>query len=179
MLKSLYFKIVLILLIFIVAVMAAVGAILLNGVTAFYMDDFASQMNECFSADGFLARDIADAAKGQNSAYEIKEVLSSYRSILGIDEYRNYYVLNLDGEMLYGSDTELGSALIMTPNLLSAVSGSDNNLRGGGMDYADWAVRIPVAEGENRAEIRSRIDAWAAKMASLRSAPNLPTATVI
>ena len=149
MLKSLYFKIVLILLIFIVAVMAAVGAILLNGVTAFYMDDFASQMNECFSADGFLARDIADAAKGQNSAYEIKEVLSSYRSILGIDEYRNYYVLNLDGEMLYGSDTELGSALIMTPNLLSAVSGSDNNLRGGGMDYADWAVRIPVTEGED------------------------------
>ena len=149
MLKSLYFKIVLILLIFIVAVMAAVGAILLNGVTTFYMDDFADQMTECFAADSFLTRDLNDAAKGQNIAYELKNVLSSYRNILGIDEYRNYYVLNLDGEMLYGSDTDLGTRLVMTPNLLSAVSGTENNLRGGGMDYADWAVRIPAENGED------------------------------
>ena len=79
MLKSLYFKIVLILLIFIVAVMAAVGAILLNGVTAFYMDDFASQMNECFSADGFLARDIADAAKGDFHFLPGSEILKTCR----------------------------------------------------------------------------------------------------
>ncbi len=149
MLKSLYFKIVLILLIFIVAVMAAVGAILLNGVTSFFMDDFADQMTECFAADSFLTRDLKDAAKGQNYAYEMKNVLSSYRNILGIDEYRNYYVLNLDGEMLYGSDTDLGAQLVMTPNLLSAVSGTENNLRGGGMDYADWAVRIRVEDGED------------------------------
>ena len=144
MAKSLYFKIVLILLIFIVAVMAAVGAILLNGVTSFYMDDFANQMAECFEPDGSLMRDLNDAAKEDNAASAMKDVLSSYRNILGIDEFRNYYVLNTDGEMLYGSDTKLGAALAMTPNLLSAVSGSETNLRGGGMDYADWAVRIPV-----------------------------------
>ena len=40
MLKSLYFKIVLILLIFIMAVMCAVGAILMNGVTSFYAEEF-------------------------------------------------------------------------------------------------------------------------------------------
>ena len=142
MLKSLYFKIVLILLIFIVAVMAAVGAILLNGVTSFYMDDFAAQMTECFAPDTFLTRDLKDAAKADNVPYEVKNVLASYRNILGIDEFRNYYVLNMDGEMLYGSDTELGAALAMTPNLLSALAGSETNLRGGGMDYADWAVRI-------------------------------------
>ena len=51
MLKSLYFKIVLILLIFIVAVMAAVGAILLNGVTSFYMDDFAAQLSDVAQVD--------------------------------------------------------------------------------------------------------------------------------
>ncbi len=148
MLRSLYFKIVLILLIFIVAVMAAVGAILLSGVTSFFMDDFAAQMTDCFSAESFLYRDLCDAAKGPNYAYDMKNVLSSYRNILGIDEYRNYYVLNLDGEMLYGSDTELGESLQLTPNLLSAISGSETNLRGG-MDYADWAVRIPVEDSED------------------------------
>ena len=34
-------------------------------------------------------------------------------------------------------------------------------------------TNVPVSEGENRAEVRSRIDAWAAKMASLRNVPNL------
>ena len=67
MLKSLYFKIVLILLIFIVAVMAAVGAILLNGVTSFYMDDFAAQMTECFEPEGFLMRDLTEAARAENA----------------------------------------------------------------------------------------------------------------
>ena len=51
MLKSLYFKVVLILLVFIVAVMAAVGAILMNGVTSYYADAFEKQMSTCFSDD--------------------------------------------------------------------------------------------------------------------------------
>ena len=62
MLKSLYFKIVLILLIFIIAVMAAVGAILMNGVASFYMDDFTDQMAECFDEDGFIMRDLLAAS---------------------------------------------------------------------------------------------------------------------
>ncbi|MCR4904998.1 MAG: cell wall metabolism sensor histidine kinase WalK [Clostridiales bacterium] len=149
MLKSLYFKIVLILLIFIIAVMAAVGAILMNGVASFYMDDFTDQMKECFDPDGFIMRDLLAASDEPNYAYEMKNILSNYRSVLGIDEYRNYYVLNLDGEMLHGSDTDLGASLAVTPNLLSAVSGTETNIRTGGMDYADWAVRIPVEDGED------------------------------
>ena len=149
MLKSLYFKIVLILLIFIIAVMSVVGAILMNGVTSFYMEDFADQMTECFDPDGFLMTELTAAAEGENYAFEMKNVLADYRSILGIDEYRNYYVLNLDGEMLYGSDPALGAELEVTPNLLAAISGSEANIRSGGMDYADWAVRIPVADSED------------------------------
>ncbi|MBQ3707123.1 MAG: HAMP domain-containing protein [Clostridia bacterium] len=149
MLKSLYFKIVLILLIFIITVMAAVGAILMNGVASFYMDDFTDQMKECFDPDGFIMRDLLAASDEPNYAYEMKNILSNYRSVLGIDEYRNYYVLNLDGEMLHGSDTDLGASLAVTPNLLSAISGTETNIRTGGMDYADWAVRIPVEDGED------------------------------
>ncbi|MBR5681206.1 MAG: diguanylate cyclase, partial [Clostridia bacterium] len=83
MLKSLYFKIVLILLIFIIAVMAAVGAILMNGVASFYMDDFTDQMKECFDADGFIMRDLLAASDEPNYAYEMKNILSNYRSVLG------------------------------------------------------------------------------------------------
>lgn len=144
MLKSLYFKIVLILLIFIVAVMCAVGAILMNGVSSFYIDDFTEQMEECFDEGGLLMMDLKQAARGESPASEMKNVLSSYGSILGIDGYRNYYVLDTDGEMLAGSDVVLGAELIITPNILSAISGSGENIASGGMDYSDWAVRIPV-----------------------------------
>lgn len=144
MLKSLYFKIVLILLIFIIAVMCAVGAILMNGVTSFYMDDFTDQMTECFDADGLIMMEMKQASVSDSPVSFIKQVLSSYGSLLGIDEYRNYYVLSLDGEMLAGSDVALGSSLLITPNILAVISGSDGTIAAGGMEYADWAVRLPI-----------------------------------
>lgn len=146
MYKSLYFKIVLILLIFIIAVMCAVGAILMNGVTSFYISDFTGQMQECFAADGMLMTELLQVGDDSRYADSMKQVLSSYGSILGIDQYRNYYVLNTDGEMLSGSDSELGKELAVTPNILSAINLSSENISTGGMDYADWAVRLGTGD---------------------------------
>lgn len=142
MLKSLYFKIVLILLIFIIAVMCAVGAILMNGVTSFYINDFTGQMTECFSGDSLLMLELEQITEVEQYAERMKQVLASYGSLLGIDQYRNYYILNTDGEMLVGSDIELGAGLPVTPNILSAINNSGQNISMGGMDYADWAVRL-------------------------------------
>ncbi len=143
MYKSLYFKIVLILLIFIIAVMCAVGAILMNGITSFYIDDFTDQMSECFDSEGLLMMDLQQAFETTQYADNMKKVLNSYASILGIDKYRNYYVLNMDGEMLSGSDTTLGASLSITPNILSAINNNTSgNISVGGMNYADWAVRM-------------------------------------
>ena len=144
MFKSLYFKIVLILLVFIIAVMCSVGAILLSGVTSYYVENFAEQMTECFDEGGILMQELKQAAQSELPASEMKNVLASYGSILGIDKNRNYFVLNLDGEMLSGSDTTLGSTLKITPNLLTAISGSGENSSSGSMDSSDWAVRISV-----------------------------------
>ncbi len=144
MFKSLYFKIVLILLVFIIAVMCSVGAILLSGVTSYYVENFAEQMTECFDEGGILMPELKQAAQSERPASEMKNVLASYGSILGIDKNRNYFVLNLDGEMLSGSDITLGSTLKITPNLLTAISGSGENSSSGSMDSSDWAVRISV-----------------------------------
>lgn len=150
MLKSLYFKIVLILLIFIIAVMCAVGAILMNGVTSFYTEEFTNQMSDCFDEDGLLMNDLELVSSRTFYASEMKSVLQSYGSVLGIDQYRNYYILDMDGEMIAGSDNTLGASLEITPNILSALSGGEGNIARGNMDYADWAIRFsPVGdEGE-------------------------------
>lgn len=141
MFKSLYFKIVLILLVFIVAVMCAVSAILMNGVSGYFTDQFSEQMTACFSEDTILYHELQEAT----DATRLKEILSSYGSILGVDAYRNYYVLDNYGTMLAGSDTQLGEALEITPNLLSAISGRYDNRIISGAEYADWA--LPLSEG--------------------------------
>lgn len=146
--KSLYFKIVLILLIFIIAVMCAVAAILIDGVTSFYVSDFNSQMEECFDEGGLLMKELSSESAESGGVNEIKSILSAYGSILGIDQYRNYYVLDMNGEMLAGSDTELGENLTVTPNILSAISGSDRNEVSGNTDYSDWAIRITAGEDD-------------------------------
>ena len=54
MFKSLYFKIVLILLVFILAVMCVVSIVLLNSVTTFYINQFMDQMEDCFAETSAL-----------------------------------------------------------------------------------------------------------------------------
>ena len=102
MLKSLYFKIVLVLLVFIVAGMSVVSIVLLNSVTTFYINQFMDQMEECFAESTALYRELSDALSDEGYADKQKNILNSYESILGIDPYRNYYILSMDGVMIDG-----------------------------------------------------------------------------
>ncbi|MBQ7599300.1 MAG: HAMP domain-containing protein [Clostridia bacterium] len=148
MLKSLYFKVVLILLIFVVAVMCAVGAILMNGVTSYFAEGFEKQMQSGFSEDGTLLPALREAALTDDYPYEMKSVLASYGSALGIDQHRNYYILDSYGEAITGSDSSLAGDLEVTTNILNAVSGTAQNRSYSGTDYADWAVRVPLGNDD-------------------------------
>lgn len=148
MFKSLYFKIVLILLVFIMAVMCVVSIVLLNSVTSFYVNQFMDQMDECFAENSVLYAELQDALESGSYADKQKTILKSYESVLGIDAYRNYYILTMDGVMVEGSDAELGRELRITPNMLSAMGGKTENnlLRGDG--YTDFALYLKNGDAE-------------------------------
>ena len=148
MFKSLYFKIVLILLVFIMAVMCVVSIVLLNSVTSFYVNQFMDQMDECFAENSVLYAELQDALGSGSYADKQKTILKSYESVLGIDAYRNYYILTMDGVMVEGSDAELGRELRITPNMLSAMGGKTENnlLRGDG--YTDFALYLQNGDAE-------------------------------
>lgn len=148
MFKSLYFKIVLILLVFIMAVMCVVSIVLLNSVTSFYVNQFMDQMGECFAENSTLYVELQDALNSASYADKQKTILKSYESVLGIDAYRNYYILTMDGVMVDGSDAELGRDLRITPNMLTAMSGKTENklLRGDG--YTDFALYLNNGDAE-------------------------------
>ena len=78
MFKSLYFKIVLILLVFIVAVMSVVSIVLLNSVTSFYVNQFMEQMDECFAENSTLYGELQEALDSASYADNQKTILKSY-----------------------------------------------------------------------------------------------------
>lgn len=148
MYRGLYFKIILILVIFILIVMSVVGAVLVSSVFGYYNDQFASCMAQNFENSAQL-RQYLEAAMVESPddfATKQKTILASYASRLGIDDYRNYYILDADGNFLDGSDTADGTALAETPNLLAALNGRIGNTNTANTDYADYA--LPLESGD-------------------------------
>lgn len=145
MYRGLYFKIILILVIFILIVMSVVGAVLVSSVLGYYNDQFSTCMAQNLEGDSQL-RQYLEAAMEDADASEYvpkqKSILASYSSRLGIDDYRNYYILGESGEFLDGSDAGGGEALAETPNLIAAMNGKTGDASTSGGDYADFALPL-------------------------------------
>ena len=154
--RSIYTKLVAIILVLIVALMAVVGAFLMTGVRNFYINEFYTRMQEVFaSAD--VAADLRAAADEEGAAELMAEILRANMGRLGIASgSRNYYILNGEtGAYLTGSDPEAGPKLAITRNILTAMSGSEGYASEPGADYMD--VALPV-KGENGSYIIYIID---------------------
>ncbi len=147
--RGLYFKIILILVVFILIVMSVVGAVLIANVLDFYNDEFSDCMAQNFGGDGQLRLYLETAMENTDAdavTQNQKAILASYSSRLGIDDYRSYYILDADGSFLAGSDAQ-GSALAKTPNLIAAIGGEVGNAQNQGLGYADYA--LPLSKGDN------------------------------
>lgn len=125
MFRTLYMKLVLILILLIVSLMAVVGVFLINGVSQFYMDEFSRQMAEAFNDNDSFAGQLRNAADGEAPASAIAGVVSSYSAILGIDgRERFFFVLDgRTGKVLDGSYEGDESWVDLTPNVYAALDG--------------------------------------------------------
>ena len=139
---SLYTKIILILVLFIIIVMAFSAVVLINSVTNFYQRDFYEQMDSAIGPDSVLREDLTDSLTAKDPKQGMKLTLDSYAGVLGIDNFRNYFVLDELGNYIFGTDDELGISLEKTPNLISALNGKESNERIQGAEYADYTVLI-------------------------------------
>ena len=111
-------KLVLILVLMIISVMAVVGTFLINSVSTFYLDSFYEQMQSVFTTDTILSMEEAAA---ENGADGLITIVDAHRSRLGIDDYRNYYILDGQGRFLDGSNPNI--TLTRTSNIISAMAG--------------------------------------------------------
>lgn len=154
--RGLYFKIILILVVFILIVMSVVGAVLISSVLNFYTNEFFSSMRENLDSDAQLRTYLENAMNGADAseyAATQKSILDSYSSRLGIDAYRSYYILDAKGNFLLGSDAS-GDTLAKTPNLIAAMNGEVGNKGSQGAGYVDYA--LPLSGGDAKCIIYIR-----------------------
>ena len=145
--RSLYTKLVLIILVLIVALMLVAGVFLTRGVRSFYLNDFYDSMAEAFG-DQDLAEDLRSAAAEDDPAY-MSEILGANAGQLGIDRgTRNYHILSGEtGEWLAGSITPENNNLDITPNIITALSGGNGDASNPNADYMD--IALPVEGGSS------------------------------
>ncbi len=139
--RSLHMKLALILVLLIVSVMAVVGTFLVNNITSFYIDDFRQQVSTVFSTE--VIADIEKNAYSEQAADKIYDIISVHSSSLGIDSYRNFYILEKSsGDFIIGTNEALGRELEKTPNVIAAMAGQVGDRSSSMDDYMDIAIPI-------------------------------------
>ena len=99
--RSLHMKLVMIMVLLILSLMMVVGAFLINSVTAFYLEDFYSQMSDVFSDPGLVSDLTTETPDEENGAERMADVLDAYVGVLGVDgRNRKLYILDSDGVCL-------------------------------------------------------------------------------
>lgn len=153
--RSLYSKIVLIMLVMILSLMSVVGAFLMRGVRDYYLNEFFLQMREVFSSDE-LASDLRSAVGSEDPPGQMEEILRAFFGQLGINSgTRNYYILSGDtGAVITGSDPDSGGTLEITPNILTALTGTEGYASDGTANYMDVALPISGESGDYIVYIR-------------------------
>lgn len=145
MYKNLRFKIILILVIFTIILMSVVGTVLLVSTNNFYKNDFKKSMQTALDEKGEIVSSLSQAMEKSDYISRQGDILRSYIATLGINEERNYYILDMTGEPLSGSDMSFD--LEITENILSAMSGKTGDKVSILKNYADYA--LPLSLGEN------------------------------
>ena len=149
--RSLHMKLVMIMVLLILSLMMVVGAFLINSVTAFYLEDFYSQMSDVFSDPGLVSDLTTETPDEENGAERMADVLDAYVGVLGVDgRNRKLYILDSDGVCVVAPEGE-NQVLEYTKNLNFALNtgletnevGDESNLAA---DYMDLAV--PIHRGD-------------------------------
>lgn len=143
MFRSLHMKLVLILVLMIVSVMAVVGTFLINSVNTFYLDNFYEQMQSVFTGDTILSLEEAAAESGADGLITI---IDAHRSRLGIDDYRNYYILDNQGRFLDGSNPNI--SVTRASNIIAAMAGDAGTRSSVSDSMMDIAVPIDMDEDD-------------------------------
>ncbi len=144
MFKSIQWKIIAIFLLLTVSVMILVGTFLMQNISAYYYTDFNNSLDSHVFTDDFVS-ELDSAVDSEDGVNKVLDLLKIYSVRMGIDSFRNYYVLDNSLNVLGGSTTRQES-FESTQNLLLAMTGERGTLTDKSSSVMDYA--LPLNDGE-------------------------------
>ncbi len=144
MFKGLQGKMVTMFVLLVLAIMSVAGTFLIISVTNTYYNLFASEMDSIFT-DSFMEQ--LDAGANEGEEY-LKSILSAHTARMGIDTYRNYYIISERNGTVIGSSTNTeGTFSMETANLITALSGQVGKSINPQASIMDYAVPVESDTG--------------------------------
>lgn len=146
--RSLYTKLIVIILVLILSLALVMGAFLVRGVRSYYVSQFYIQMQQVF-ADEDLVDALRSVSSGDDGAERMSDILGAYSRDLGINAgTRNYYILDAEtGAYITGSEQSGSETLARTHNILTAISGTEGYASDMNADFMDVALPIDCYDG--------------------------------
>lgn len=144
MFKSIQWKIIAIFLLLTVSVMIVVGTFLLQNISAYYYNDFNTSLDTHVFTEEFNS-ELEKNVSSKDGVNKLLDLLKIYSVRMGIDSFRNYYILDSDMNVLGGSSASQQS-FEPTNNLLLAASGEKGSLTDKKAQFMDYA--IPLEDGK-------------------------------
>ena len=141
MFKKMQWKIVVIFVALVLAIMLVIGAYMFNSIVKMYTNSFNEQMDKVMSGEFTTAmkETLVSNLQDQEKANRINTVISAYSSQLGLSEQRQCAVLNAADASRIVSTGIGAESLEKTPNILQAMTGQvgkSSRFTAGYMDYA-------------------------------------------
>lgn len=146
MFKSIQWKIIAIFLLLTLSVMIVVGTFLIQNISAYYYNEFSESLKEQVFTDDFV-NELANSSEDSAPIERMLELLRVYSVRMGIDSFRNYYILDESLGVLGGSD-ETVKKFDATANLVMALSGKTGDFSDRKSEFMDYAVPIEFKSGE-------------------------------
>jgi len=131
-----------------ISIIILIGAFMTESIEGFYENEFNNLMSLVFSED--YVAELSTAASTDAGADDIFNSVSVYASQIGVDSFRNVYLLDgKTGRCIdnFATNSELAKSLETSPNIIAAMSGKLGSDVISGMGYMDYAV--PVMSGDD------------------------------
>lgn len=148
MFKSLSLKISAMFVLLTISVIILIGTFMTDHTDRYYHNEFKNINNKVFSED--YVSSLCQNLGSENEAQKIIESVAAYSGQLGIDTFRNYYLLDgKNGKQVgeYTSNLELAKNLELSPNIIAAMNGKVGDEVSGEQSSMDYA--IPLKSGES------------------------------
>jgi len=143
MFKSLSLKIATIFILLTISIIILIGAFMTESIDKFYDNEFNNLMSLVFSQE--YVKELNTSVSSGADAYELYKSISIYSGQIGVDSFRNLYLLDgKTGKTIDNltTNTELSKTLEVSPNIISAIGGKTGNNSVSSAGYMDYAVPV-------------------------------------